>query len=411
MTGPIQRAARPGTTGDDRAFGPVALILIGVGITLRLAGLALFLRVLPEPTLVRQCLVGLALHLTAGAVLHRGHPEWAILVSGLDFGLIASATPRFGTASELHLYGLILPFLVLTFSRWSLRVRIFLALLPLAVFAALRLGTDVPVSTGWLPPDRLRDLATVNVLVVVGLCLAVTGRAVQLANRSRQRAEGLAEARSRLIDDMSHELRTPVTIVLTAAQTALARERSGDSYRRTLGVIERQARGLGRMMRRMLEMSRAERAELAVSPTDDLAASVRRTVEGFRELAAARSVSLTLVAEDVAATTDGALLQVVLDNLLSNAVRFSPDGAEVEVRLAADGPRPMISVRDQGPGIARQDLPHVFERYWRADKARSRGQGHHGLGLAIARRYARLLGARLEVDSELGRGAMFTVRW
>ncbi len=70
-----------------------------------------------------------------------------------------------------------------------------------------------------------------------------------------------------------------------------------------------------------------------------------------------------------------------------------------------------ITVRDQGPGIAAEDLPHIFKRYWRADKARSRQQGHHGLGLAIARRYAGLLGAGVEVESSPGEGAVFTIRW
>jgi signal transduction histidine kinase len=402
---------RQAATRATEPFLPVAVLVIGVGIALHLAGIVFFLTSASQAAVPWHRWLGLAPLLAAVVLLRRGDVDWALLAAGAGIGLIGSLTQDFGTGSELYLFALIPPFLVLTFVRWRLRTRLFLVLLPVVAFATIHVRLDIPPTTGLLPPVGLRGLATASVAISALVCLAVTARAVQLADRSRKRAERLAEERSRLIDDMSHELRTPVTIVLTAAQAALASERSGESYRATLKVIERQARGLGGLMARMLEMSRAERAEAAIRADDDLAASVERIVSGFRELAEARSISLVLEAGPVAAATDGAVLHVVLGNLLSNAIRFSPDGGRVQVRLEEDGPAPRITVRDQGPGIAPEDLPYVFDRYWRADKARSLREGHHGLGLAIARRYARLLGATVEAESPPGEGAVFIIHW
>lgn len=403
---PREVAARPADS-----FLPVAVLVIAVGIGLRSAGIAFSLWGDPQLAIFRQCLVGLGLQLAAIALVRRGHFAWAVFLAGFDFLVIAQLALSFGTSSDFHLYGMVPSLLVLTFTGWSVRVRVLLALGPPAGLATLQNMTNVPLSTGLLPPGSLESLAAMNVVVFVALCLAVTLRSVQLAERARQRAQGLAEARSRLIDDMSHELRTPVTIVITAAQAALMNERSEESYRGTLRVIERQARSLGRLMGRMLEMGRAEHGEAEISASDDLVDSVRRIMDGFRELAKERSISLVLDAGPVAAATDSAVLQVVLGNLLSNAIRFSPDGGRVEVRVTADGSGRRITVRDEGPGIAPQDLPHIFERYWRADRARSRRDGHYGLGLAIARRYAGLLGATIDCDSRPGRGSSFTVRW
>ena len=148
---------------------------------------------------------------------------------------------------------------------------------------------------------------------------------------------------------------------------------------------------------------------MLIEKSDDLAVAVRRIVEGFRPAAEARSVELVLEAEPLIAQTDAGALQRVLGNLLSNALRFSPSGGRVEVRLGTADGRAWISVRDDGSGIAEEDQPRLFERAWRADSERPR-DGHAGLGLTIASRFARLLGARIEVASKLGEGAVFTVR-
>ncbi len=393
----------------------LALAIFGVGV--RLLGVVVFLWLLPQPDVARHCLIGLGLQLVALTLVLLGYPDLGLLVIGLDFFGLATLTPRFGTGSMLFLLGLVQPFLVLGMVRWSVKLRASLAIMPPIAFGLLRFSSpEMPADTGLLTEVQLRHLATANVLAFVVVSMSITIYALRARERSVQRSRDLAEARSRLIDDMSHELRTPVTTALTATQAALARDRPVESYRETLRLIERQARALGLIVQRMLELGRAERAELVVQPVDDLVTSVRRTVDTFGDQAAARSLILDLETEPVTETTDGGILHMVLGNLLSNAIRFSPAGGRIEIRLVVDRHhkgKVRLSVRDQGPGISPEDLPHIFERYWRADKARSRRQGEDGLGLglAIASGHARLLGARIEVESRLGEGATFAVGW
>ena len=107
---------------------------------------------------------------------------------------------------------------------------------------------------------------------------------------------------------------------------------------------------------------------------------------------------------------DLASLEIVLQNLIGNALAHSPRGSVVTVQLRMDGNGlPRIAVADQGEGIAAEDLPRVFDRLWRADRARTRDQGRFGLGLSIAQRHAHLMDARIEVQSKLGKGSIFTV--
>lgn len=417
MSEALTTLASPGPASDPDAGPPanlpVVVALIAFVFVLRASGAAFFLWSQPQPFMVRHCLLGLGLQAFALVLALRRRSDLAILVVGTDLVWIGLLTPRFGSGSMLFLFGLIPTFLVLVMTRIPVRLRVVLAVLPPATFAAIRFSTDMPPSTGLLPPQELRLLATANVLTFIVLSLTITFYSLRASERSRRRAEELAAARSRLIDDMSHELRTPLSIVLTAVQGALARERTGDAYRDSLRIVERQARRLGGIVHRMLEMGRAERAEVAVEEVDDLQESVRRIVEGYRDLAAEKSVELSLEADDVDERTDASVLHFVLGNLLSNAIRYSPEGGRIDVRLDAPASRPRLTVRDQGPGIAAEDLPHVFERYYRADKARSRKDGEEGfgLGLAIARRYARLLGATVEAESMPGQGATFIVSW
>jgi|CXWL01.1.fsa_nt_gi signal transduction histidine kinase len=411
MTGwPRGAAEAAGPSVEE--FRPTGWAFAGLGFALRLAGVLLFHAVVPNGELVRNCLLGMLIQGAAlGLLACRGPVDVAIFVSGFDYIRIGMLTPLFGTGSELFLYGLLQPFIAFAFVRWSAPLRVAVVVLPLIGFATLHLAVDVPTDTGLLSGEQLRVMATVNGLAVVCLSLAIAFQAWRLTEQARRRAQDLAAARSRLVDDMSHELRTPLAILLTAAQATLESERSSEVYRRTLALVERQVRSLTRLVERMLEMGRVERGEMALEEVDDLVAAVRVVVADHEELAAARSVNLSVAAGQVGARTDGAVLGVVLGNLLANAIRYSPEGGRVEIRVDADASGHWIAVRDFGPGIPAADLPLVFQRYWRADQARSRREGHHGLGLALARRYARLLGATLEVESELGKGATFTIRW
>jgi signal transduction histidine kinase len=168
---------------------------------------------------------------------------------------------------------------------------------------------------------------------------------------------------------------------------------------------------LGRLVEDLLTLARADsgQAELARefiyldALVDDVAA-------GMHRLAVGRGVSIeTRLGRDVAIVGDPAQLRQLLLNLLGNAVKYTPAGGRVRVTLAGNAGWACLEVADTGIGIASEDLPHVFDRFYRADKARTRAEGGTGLGLAIARWCAEAHGGRIAVQSHLGQGSVFTV--
>jgi signal transduction histidine kinase len=106
---------------------------------------------------------------------------------------------------------------------------------------------------------------------------------------------------------------------------------------------------------------------------------------------------------------DRAKLRQLLLNILDNAIRYTPRGGEISVSVQAEGEMAVVSISDTGIGIPSEDLPHIFERFYRVDRARSRSEGGSGLGLAIAKHIAEIHGGRIEIESELGTGSTFRV--
>jgi signal transduction histidine kinase len=141
----------------------------------------------------------------------------------------------------------------------------------------------------------------------------------------------------------------------------------------------------------------------------DLRSFVERTVAAFQPQANERQIKLsTRPAENLPLVNiDAQRIEQVLHNLLSNALRYAPTQGSVSVSLVREGNLVRVEVRDTGNGISPDELPHVFERFWRGDKSRSRARGGTGLGLAIARQWVEQHGGTIGVESELGRGTMF----
>jgi two-component system sensor histidine kinase BaeS len=144
----------------------------------------------------------------------------------------------------------------------------------------------------------------------------------------------------------------------------------------------------------------------------DAAPLLREAAEQATAMATAKdiSVSLQLEADALPVRANEAQLRRLLLILIDNALKYTPPGGRVTIQGSSDPTEVKISVADTGAGISPDDLPHVFERFWRADKVRSREAGGTGLGLTIARQIAELHGAHLGVQSEIGRGSVFTVR-
>jgi heavy metal sensor kinase len=215
----------------------------------------------------------------------------------------------------------------------------------------------------------------------------------------------------RFVADASHELRTPISIIRGEADVALSSDRSAAEYRQTLAVILDESRRLSRLVDDLLNLARADagRVRLQVQEfyLNDLLAECCRSVQ---TLAGARHIAIECTcSDDVTFRGDEELLRRMVMNLIDNAIRYTPGGGKVKVALepAADGVT--ICISDTGAGIALEAVPHVFERFYRGDKARSREDGGFGLGLAIVKWVAESHNGAVQVASSPGVGSTFTV--
>ncbi len=294
------------------------------------------------------------------------------------------------------------------------------------------------------PPDELGELAS-----------ALASMATQLerqigdltADRDRLSAllaqvRRLEVVRRDFVANVSHELRTPVTAIQGYAETLLAlganargagdaeargagdaeargagatvaRPADAETQARFLQTIHRHAQRLGRLLEDLLKLSaleaQAPEAAAVREPVrlSALAAAVIETVEERR-----RAMGATIrvdVADDLVALGDPAGLEQVLENLVDNALKHGPEGGAVRVLGARDGDRVTLAVEDDGPGIAPEHLPRLFERFYRVDPARSRERGGAGLGLAIASHLVESMAGTIAATSEPGKGSRFTV--
>jgi len=217
-------------------------------------------------------------------------------------------------------------------------------------------------------------------------------------------------ARKNLIADVSHELRTPLTVVQGNLQAIL-----DGVYPLEMGQVTslyEETRLLTRLVDDLHDLALADAGQLRLERSaSDLADLARAAVAQFGPVAEAGEVALglSLPEERVVVLGDADRLAQVLRNLLSNALRHTPAGGEVAVDLEARGDTVHLRVRDTGSGIAPEDLPRVFDRFYRGDRSRSRQGGGAGLGLAIARQLVRAHGGELTVDSKTGEGTTFSI--
>jgi heavy metal sensor kinase len=216
----------------------------------------------------------------------------------------------------------------------------------------------------------------------------------------------------RFVADASHELRTPISIIRGEADVALSQDRGAAEYQQTLGVILDESRRLSRLVDDLLNLARADagRVKLRVEEfyLNDLLAECCRSAS---TLAGARHIVLECrCREDVAFRGDEELVRRMVMNLVDNAIRYTPEGGSVTAALEAAGAGLEIRISDTGVGIAPEAAPHVFERFYRGDKARSRQDGGFGLGLAIVKWIAEVHNGAVELESAPGAGSTFTVR-
>jgi heavy metal sensor kinase len=215
----------------------------------------------------------------------------------------------------------------------------------------------------------------------------------------------------RFTADASHELRTPLTAIRTEVEVALARAALPPEQQHLLGSVLEECDRLARLTDQLLTLAREDAG--AAPPTRlpvGLSALVCGVVEVMRPLAEARGLSMSVEAADgLTVCGDAGRLRQVLFNVVDNALKYTPEGGRIVVRIAPQEGSAVVTVSDTGVGIAAEHLPRVFDRFYRVDKARSREQGGTGLGLSISRSIVAAHGGRIDLDSAPGRGTTCTV--
>jgi two-component system phosphate regulon sensor histidine kinase PhoR len=234
---------------------------------------------------------------------------------------------------------------------------------------------------------------------------------VLLVIRDITEARRLDEVRRDFVANASHELKTPAASIQAAAETI--RAAASDDPRavpRFAEQLEREAFRLSRIVADLLDLSRLETGS-DLRDRLRLDAVVREEAARFREVANDSGLSLLVDAPDVPAVRGSARdLSLLVRNLIDNAVRHTRDGGEIRVEVAEAGTAVELRVTDTGVGIPSRDLPRIFERFYRVDRARSRDTGGTGLGLAIVKHVTENHGGSVRVSSELGRGTSVEVR-
>ncbi len=231
-------------------------------------------------------------------------------------------------------------------------------------------------------------------------------------NRMLATLEAAFTSQREFVTNAAHELKTPIAVLKSTLQLALQRPRTADEYRRELQVALDDLGRLESLTHSMLRLARAEqlqRGRLEL-PCIDVATTCEISAERWRPVADAKSVRVQVIssqAPQVRADADD--LETIWNNLLDNAIRYSPQGGEVRVSVGKENGYARIDIADQGPGIQQDDLKIIFDRFQRSDLSRSRETGGYGLGLAIAKAMVEAYGGSIAAESRHGNGTTFSV--
>jgi heavy metal sensor kinase len=286
---------------------------------------------------------------------------------------------------------------------------------PIAL-AAAGLAGWLLVRNALLPVDRMRRKAERIGIDRLHERLAAPnpsdeiGQLAATLNEMLDRLESGVEARRRLVADASHELRTPLAAMRAELDISLRDESRSPAERATLESVREDVDRISRTVDNLLTLALADdgRLQLNLAPLE-LGQLVRSTVSSLHALAAASGVALQAAGATCRAVGDEQRLRQALTNLIENAIKFTPPGGEVTVSSWRVGLEVGLTVADNGVGIPADDAAHVFDRFYRADRSRSRESGGSGLGLAICYEIAAAHGGRIWVKSEDGQGSAFSI--
>lgn len=274
------------------------------------------------------------------------------------------------------------------------------------ILRALASGESLREAVELPRQKRMLEVSAVTLSLRNGIgCLAVAYDVTELRRLESMRRD--------FVSNVSHELKTPLTSIQAYADTLLnGGLEDQDSSRLFVERIAEQSERLSALIQDLLRLARIESQKEAfrIERCDartiaDLAYQDHQTIAATRLVALEESIEEGRI--EVLADADG--LRTILNNLISNAIVYTPEGGTVSLTVRNDGPRVLFEVRDTGMGIAREHQTRIFERFYRVDKARSRSVGGTGLGLAIVKHLVEVLKGELTLDSQLGVGSTFRV--
>ena len=297
----------------------------------------------------------------------------------------------------------------------GLLTTLIIGFLPLMVFAAG--GAYLLIERSLTPVTTIMNAAENISLRSLGsrLPIAMTGDKLEhlsrALNRMIARLDEAYQQASRFTADASHELRTPLTVIRGELESILLQPHLNGDLREQIGSVLEETERLTHITGGLLSIARLEAGEAKIEhDTLDLAELVRSTIEQMHLMADEKDLSVIIDApQPVYISGDAARLKQVIVNLLDNAIKYTMAEGKIIFSVKAKPPKAILSVKDNGIGIPSEAVPHVFERFYRADKVRSRGLHGAGLGLPIVRLICQAHDGTVQVQSEQGAGTTVTV--
>jgi signal transduction histidine kinase len=237
------------------------------------------------------------------------------------------------------------------------------------------------------------------------------GRLAATLNEMIGRLEKAFQRQKQFTSDASHELRTPLAVIEAESTLALQKERPSSDYQRSLEIISQESSQMSSLIDQLLTLARADAGKEQWNFTEvNLGKLISNLSADVEVLCKEKGLSLQLgKTKDLVVNGDEARLRELFMNLLDNAIRYTPAPGTVSVSFRREGQMAVVAITDTGIGIPAEDIPFIFERFYRVDKSRSRAEGGSGLGLAICRHIAEAHGGKIEVESQVGAGSTFSV--
>lgn len=237
------------------------------------------------------------------------------------------------------------------------------------------------------------------------------GKLASVLNQMVERLEKAFKRQQQFTGDASHELRAPLAVIQAESSLALQKDRNARDYRKSLEMVSQEASHMAKIIDQLLTLARADAGKEQFSFDEvDLSELLGDLSSDVTVLCQDKGVEFRLNHIDgLVVRGDRPRLRQLFFNILNNAIRYTPGGGTITVSLRKEKTMAVVCISDTGIGIPPEDIPHIFERFYRVDKARSRAEGGSGLGLAISLYIAEVHGGKIEVESKLGLGSTFAL--